>query len=194
MIKLSQWARQNGINYKTALYWFKSGILPAKAIQLPTGTILIEEEPKAPPSPAKYVIYGRVSSNDQKQDLERQVDRLRLFCAANGYQVSDEVTEIASGMNSNRTKLTKILKDASITHIVVEHKDRLSRFGFELIESTLSANDRSIIVMNATEQEMDLVQDFVDVITSMCARIYGKRSAKNRVQRALKVMEEDDIS
>ena len=128
--------------------------------------------------------------NTYIEDLERQVERLKLFAAAKGFIVSEIVTEIGSRLNQNRTKINKILSDNTITNILVEHRDRLTRFGFDLINSSLKASNREITVMNETEEEMDLVQDFIDVVTSMCAKIYGKRSAKNKTNRIKGIIEE----
>jgi putative resolvase len=180
-MKLSDWVRKEGINYRTAFIWFKNGTLPVPAKQLPTGTILVY--PEETNVIEKYVIYARVSSQDQKEDLQRQLLRLKNYAANNGIIIANEFTEIASGMNSNRIKLNKILQDKSITHIIVEHKDRLSRFGFELIQSSLNANNRKIIVINETEEKFDLIQDFIDVVTSMCARIYGKKKQQKIKQQ-----------
>jgi len=191
-MKLSQWAKENSISYNTAHSWFKNGQLPVESKQLPTGTILVypDKPVNDQNDTTKVVLYARVSSHDQKEDLQRQLQRLKDYASAKGYVVSEEVTEIASGLNSNRPKLNKLLSNNEVNTIIVEHRDRLTRFGFELIQSTLSSNNRNILVINETEQDMDLVQDFIDVVTSMCARIYGKRSAKNKANKALKAMEE----
>jgi len=132
------------------------------------------------------VIYGRVSSSDQKGDLVRQMDRLRAFVLARGLVINREVSEIGSGLNGHRKKLIGILRDADIGMVVVEHQDRLARFGVEYIEAALNAQGRSILVANHGEEKLDIVQDFIDVVTSMCARIYGRRAAKNRAKRAIK--------
>lgn len=131
----------------------------------------------------KFAIYARVSSHDQKADLGRQLDRLRDYCASNGLIVSKEVAEIGSGLNGNRPKLITLLR--SSFNLVVENPDRLFRFGVPYIEALLEQSNRKLIIVNATESKMDLVQDFIDVVTSMCARIYGKRSASNRAKRAV---------
>lgn len=180
---LKQWAAKQGVSYWTALRWFKSGRLPVRAVQHAPGEsiLVLHEEPRPQPC---LVIYGRVSSNDQREDLARQVERLRNFAAASGRIVAREVTEIGSGLNGRRDKLKHLLADPA-TDILVEHRDRLSRFGVEYIEAALSASGRRLIVANETEDKMDLVQDFVDVVTCMCARIYGKRSAKNRATKAV---------
>jgi predicted site-specific integrase-resolvase len=181
-MKLSEWARKQGIDYKTAYRLYRSGKFPRPTEQLPTGTILIHEIPARTNNAA---LYGRVSSVDQKSDLERQMQRLRDYAAAHGLNVVREVQEIGSGLNGRRKKLLKLLADPSISIIVVEHRDRLARFGEEFISAALVAANRELRVINQTECNDDLVQDMVDVLTSFCARLYGKRAARNRAKRAL---------
>lgn len=157
--------------------------MPVPTTKTPTGRIYILLDD--PPTIDKTIIYARVSSSDQKTDLTRQVDRLRTFTAAKGWSNIDVVREIGSGLNGHRKQLEKILKDKTVTRIVVEHKDRLARFGVEYLDALLSSSGRQLVVVENGEQKLDLFQDFVDVVTSMCARIYGQRSAKNRARRAL---------
>lgn len=83
----------------------------------------------------------------------------------------------------------RLLSDPEVTTIIVEHRDRLARFGFEYIEAALMAQGRKIIVMEPGEVKDDLVQDMIEVLTSFCARLYGKRSARNRVKKAMEVIE-----
>jgi putative resolvase len=187
-MKLSVWAKQNGISYMTAYRMFHNKTLPIPAEQFATGTIIVH--PVVPCQVEnKVVLYGRVSSRDQAGDLTRQMERLQLFAAQKGLQIYDEVAEIASGLNDHRTKLLQILQDKAITTVVVEHRDRLARFGVNTLEAALKAQGRRIIVMNETESKNDLVQDFIDVVTSMCARIYGRRGAKNKAKRAVAAAE-----
>ena len=181
-MKLSVWARQTGVAYRTAYMWFRKGKLPIPATRLPSGAIMVADHQ---PIVKSFAIYARVSSHDQKDDLARQLDRLRSFCAQKGFTVSKEFSDIASGLNDNRKGLTALLEDPTVTTIVVEHSDRLARFGVHSLQAALRANDRDIIIINATEHTDDLVKDFVDVVTSMCARIYGRRGARNRANRAL---------
>lgn len=188
-MRLSAWAKQQGLSYRTAHRLFKSGKLPIPSSQLATGTILVHPEQKN--ANQRVALYGRVSSHDQKADLERQMDRLRQYAAAQGMPVAVEQREIGSGLNGRRKKLLSLLADKSITVLVVEHRDRLARFGVEYIEAALSCAGRRLIVLNETEKTDDLIQDFVDVVTSMCARIYGRRSARNRAKRALEAASED---
>ena len=185
-MKLSEWARKNDITYRTAWKWFHNGQLPVRATQLETGTILVfEEEPQTASPEDSVVLYCRVSGHDQLDDLERQVERLKDFASAKGWTVKQTVTEIGSGLNGRRKKLIKLLSDASVGTILVEHRDRLARFGVEYLEAALMSQGRSIIVSDETEEMSDIWQDFIDVVTSMCARIYGKRGARNRAEKAI---------
>lgn len=185
-MKLSTWAKQNDVSYQTALRWIKNGTFPDKYERLATGTIRVIDESKLVPSTDNGVhIYARVSSNDQRADLTRQVSRLRDYAASQGWPILSETQEIASGMNDHRRKLQKLLSNKEAKIILVEHRDRLARFGVDTLTAALEASNRKVIVMNETESSFDLVQDFIDVVTSMCARIYGQRSSKNRAQRAI---------
>src|SRR6266516_4943099 len=113
LMKLSQYAKQQGISYRTALRWFRSGTI--KGYQAPTGTIIVTEGEKPSVHLEKVTIYARVSTASQKANLERQAERLLQYCEARGYQVAQVVKEIASGVNDSRPKLVGLLQDASIT-------------------------------------------------------------------------------
>lgn len=189
--KLSTWAEEQGVHYRTAMKWLHNGTLPVPVKRTPGGHYRVVEEVAEAPVGQRVILYGRVSSSDQKGDLTRQMDRLRTFSAARGFASVEIVEEVGSGLNGHRRKLTKLLADPKARVIVVEHRDRLARFGVEYLEAALSAQGRSILVVEAGEQKLDLVQDFIDVVTSMCARIYGKRAAKNRARRALAATEAD---
>jgi len=95
------------------------------------------------------------------------------------------VAEVGSGLNGHRTKLLSLLRDPSVGTIVVEHRDRLARFGVEYLEAALAAQGRRVIVVEEAEVADDLVSDMVEVLTSFCARLYGRRSANRRAQAAL---------
>ena len=182
-MKLSAWAKANGLTYKTAWRLWRDGNLPIPAEQLATGTVLVHP-PQAPASDA-VALYARVSRADQKSDLERQLGRLAEYASKEKLTVMRSVSEIGSGLNGHRAKLMRLLADASVHTIVVEHRDRLARFGSEYIEATLSASGRKLVVVDQAEMKDDLVQDMVDVLTSFCARLYGRRAAKNRAAKAL---------
>ncbi len=185
-MKLSDWAKKQGVSYRTAWRWFKAGILPVPVKQLSNGTIIISESNEQLLSVA---IYARVSSSDQKGDLDRQVARLVAFANEKGFSVYRTVTEIGSGLNGHRSKLMKLLADPSVGIILVEHRDRLMRFGAEYVESSLSSQKRRLLVVDEGELKDDLVQDMIEVLTSFCARLYGRRSAKNKAKKALETIQ-----
>lgn len=138
-------------------------------------------------------IYARVSSTENKSNLESQKQRLVSYCNAKGYQVSHVITEFGSGLNDKRPKLEKLLLDKDITKIVVEHKDRLTRFGFNYIEKLLHRAGVELEVINNVEGEKeDLIQDFVSVITSFSARIYGQRRSKRKTEKLIQELEKNE--
>ena len=141
LMKLADWARQQGIRYKTAYKWFHKGILPVPARQLPTGTILVDVSPNE--GVEQVALYARVSSADQKADLDRQLGRLSIFAAERGFHVVKTAQEIGSGLNGQRPQLLGLLRNPAVTAIIVEHRDRLARFGSEYIEAALQATGRT---------------------------------------------------
>lgn len=140
---------------------------------------------------AQFGLYARVSSHDQKADLDRQVARLTRWAADAGGQVVRVEAEVGSGMNGSRSKIRRMLADPKVTAVVVEHRDRLGRMNTELVESALSAQGRRLVVLDAGEVDDDLVRDMVEVLTWFCARLYGRRSARNRAEKALRCAERD---
>jgi putative resolvase len=178
-MKLSDYARKVGITYKTAYRWYKAGRL--KGYQVDTGTIIIEEEK---PLSEKVVVYARVSSSENRDNLASQAERLTAYCMAKGYQVQQVVKEVGSGVNDSRPKFLGLLADTSVTRIVVEHKDRATRFGFRYLETLLEQQHRQIEVVNlAADGQEDLLEDLVAVVYSFCARLYGPRRAKRKTER-----------
>lgn len=137
------------------------------------------------------VIYVRVSSHDQRADLDRQVGRLTAWATEQGLTVGQVVVEVGSGLNGKRQKLRRILSDPDAKVIVVEHRDRLARFGVEHLEAALAAQGRRIVVADPGETADDLVRDMMEVLTSMCARLYGRRGARNRAMRAVTATKRD---
>jgi putative resolvase len=181
-MKLTDWAKDQGIAYITAYRWWRNGTLPVPAEQTKTGTIMVHPVKSAG---AGFAIYARVSSSDQKSDLEHQLARLVTFASENKISIVKSISEIGSGSNGQRPRLLALLKDAEISGIIVEHRDRLARFGSEYIEAALNATGRKLVILESMEIRDDLVQDMLDVMTSFCAKLYGRRSAKNRAKRAL---------
>jgi putative resolvase len=184
-MKLAAWARANGVHPQTAYRWFRQGTMPVPARRLPSGTILVEVPGSDGVPDPRAVVYARVSAHDQRSDLDRQVARLTAWAAKRGVGVAGVVTEVGSGLNGRRPRLRRLLADPTVTLIVVEHRDRLARFGVEHLEAALSAQGRRLVVVDPSETTDDLVRDMVDVLTSFCARLYGRRGARNRALRAV---------
>jgi putative resolvase len=181
-MKLSEWAERQGIHYMTAWRWWKAGKLPVPAYQTPSGSIIVEL-PDRPPG--CVVVYARVSTHDRRSDLDRQIARMARWAAQEGLQVAEVVAEIGPGLDGKRTKLRRLLADQRATTIVVEHRDRLARFGVDYLAAVLAAQGRRIVVVEEGETTDDLVGDMVEVLTSLCARLYGHRGARNRAMRAV---------
>jgi putative resolvase len=110
---------------------------------------------------------------------------LTAWATEHGLEVGQVVCEVGSGLNGKRPKLRRILSDPDATVIVVEHRDRLARFGVEHLQAALAAQGGRIMVAESGETTDDLVRDMIEVLTSMCARLYGRRGARNRAMRAL---------
>jgi predicted site-specific integrase-resolvase len=193
-IKLSQYAKNNGITYGTALRHYKQNKIPNIKV-LETGTILVgvplvESKNKVNNNVA---IYTRVSSNKMKDNLERQLIRLNEYAISNGYNVVKAVKEISSGMNDKRKKLIELLLDDSYSLIIVEHKDRLTRFGFNYIETLLLKQDKRIIVANTAQNDNEnLMEDLISIIYSFSARMYGKRNLKNKTQKVIAALKKEE--
>ena len=193
-MKLSQYAKQQGISYSTALRWWHQGVI--RGYQAPSGTIIVEPLGKQA-AEERVAIYARVSSAEHRENLERQAERLTQYCTIRGYRVVKLVKEVGSGVNDSRPKLLSLLRDPLSTRVVVGHKDRLTRFGFRYIETLLEIQGRTIEVVNPAENsEEDLLHDLASSVYSICARLYGQRRAKRKTERLVEQLQakEDDLS
>jgi putative resolvase len=186
-VNLTEWAKVQGVHPHTAYRWFRQGTLPVPATRVGPRTILVNVEAAGAgrESATAVGLYARVCSHDQKSDLERQVARLSAWAAQAGLRVVRVEAEVGSGMNGARSKARRLLADSEVSVVVVEHRDRLGWMNTELVEAALSAAGRRMVVLDAGEVDDDLVRDMVEVLTSFCARLYGRRSARNRAQKAL---------
>jgi len=181
-VNLSEWAERVGVSKFTAYRWFREGTLPVPATR--AGRLILVDL-DGPPGAGRTVVYARVSSHDQRADLDRQVAAMTQWATAQALSVDEVVVEVGSGMNGKRPKLDRLLADATATTVVVEHRDRLARFGVEHLEAALSAQGRRVVVVEAGELDDDLVGDMTEVLTWFCARLYGRRGARNRAEKAL---------
>ncbi len=186
-MRLSQYAKQMGVSYKTAFRWWKAGKLDA--YQLDTGTVIVREPAQLQES-TSVALSARVSEASQKEDMERQMQRLKDYAAAKGYHVTKTVSELASGLNESRPKFLKLLTDKSIGVIVVEQRDRATRFGLTYIEQLMQMQGRRLEVIFPSDTDNDLVDDFIAVITSMASRISGRRTSKRRAEKIKQCMEQ----
>ncbi|BCX82793.1 transposase, IS607 family [Methylomarinovum caldicuralii] len=191
IIKLSEYAKRHGVTYRTAWEWFRRGKIPG-AFKDEHNRVLVQIERESPYDSHKAAIYARVSSSENRNDLESQAERLKQYAIAKGYQVVEVVKEVGSGVNDNRRKLLGLLQRESWGILIVEHKDRLTRFGFNYLEVLLDAQGRRIEVVNLAEEETsDLMQDLIAIISSFSARIYGIRRSKRKTEKIIEVLQAD---
>lgn len=188
-MKLSTYAKHLGISYDTAWRMWRRGELAGQ--QLPSGTIIVEAPvPAMPAHVQKVAVYVRVSSAENRMDLESQAERVVAFCQARGWQVAKIVKECGSGVNDQRPLLLGLLADTSISHLVVEHKDRCSRIGVPYIQILLATQGRELVIVHEADNEQnDLLQDFVAIITSFTTRLYGRRQASRKRSQLLAALE-----
>lgn len=185
-MKLSEYARRNNIGYRAAWNRYKAGKIPGAYLDESGHVVVPEPEDARLPLAA---VYARVSSHKQKDDLDRQAARMVEFATARGLTVVKVVKEVASGVNDERKKLTTLLRDDSWGTLVVEHKDRLTRTGFNWFDVLLGEQGRRVMVANlAQEETSDLMDDFTSIIYSFAARMYGLRRAKDRTEAVKKAL------
>lgn len=195
-IKVSEYAERMSLHIRTVYRYYHSGKIQGYQDDV-TGTIFIlnpfKKEVNSRLGKA-VVLYARVSSSEHKDNLEKQLNRLRLYANAKGYQVVKEIKEIGSGLNDKRAKLNKLLKDDLDTFsiLLVENKDRLTRFGFNYLDILLKTHNKEVEVINLVDSDReDLVQDFISVITSFYVRIYGQRGSKRKAEALIKELENE---
>jgi len=180
-------AKKLGVSKMTVLRWIKSGKLEAhrigKEYRVPESEIKRILEGKIPD---KVIIYARVSSRDQKEDLERQVEYLKNYCSSKGYQVAKIITDISSGLNENRKglkQLFKLIESGEVTKVIITYRDRLTRFGFKYLEQYFNSHGVEIEVIFDDEEktpEKELVEDLLAIVTSFAGKLYGARSHKKK--------------
>jgi excisionase family DNA binding protein len=182
-----EFARLLGVSRVTVVKWIKSGRIVAYSVhgkwRIPYSEV--ERVLRGVQRVKRIAIYARVSSNTQKNDLERQVEALKLWVSKNfpnaEYIV---VTDIASGLKEDRRGLEELIEMAKrkeIQAIVVAYGDRLTRFGFEYLKTLFNTLGVDVYVAFQEESKdyvQELVEDFIEIVTSFASRIYGKRSKK----------------
>jgi putative resolvase len=186
-VKLSEWARQQGISYKTAWRWYSDGQMPVLTEKTPSGSIFVKND-IIENNLKETVIYCRVSNHSRKEELDYQVQRCEDFCRSNGWAIAKSYKEIASGLNDERKEFWRAI-DSKPKRLVVENKDRLTRFGFNYLDRLLKERGTEIVVIHRDkEDETDLLKDMVSVLYSFCARLYGLRRAYSKTKKCEKIL------
>ena len=193
-MNLREWALSQGVHPQTAYKWFREGKLPVPARKMGKLILVGDLADRPAQHRGRTVVYVRVSSAEQKPDLDRQVARVISWGTEHGYEIGQVVTEVGSALNGKRRKFLALLEDSSATVVLVEHRDRFARFGAEYVSAALGAAGRQLVVVDDAEVDDDLVRDMTEILTSMCARLYGKRAAANRARRAVEIACADEVS
>lgn len=167
-MNLAVWAERNGVAWVIAYRWFRAGLLPVPAQRV--GRLILVNDPAV---------------EDQRSDLDRRVARVTAWATSQHLSVDKVVAEGGWALNGHRRKFFALLGDPVVTRIVVEHRDRFCWFGSEYVEAALVAQGRELVVVDLAEVDDDLVGDMTEILTSMCARLYGERAAQNGAKRAL---------
>lgn len=193
-MKLSTYAKKLGVTYRTAWNHYKAGLIP-NAYELGSGAIMVPDENiknnETKNDIKKVCIYARVSSSQNKDNLNKQAERLEQYCTAKGWQIIRTIKEIASGLNDHRPQLANIISKLNeYDYVVIEHKDRLTRIGFNYFNSF--APNKFHVVNESKNEIEDLTDDLVAIITSFCARLYGKRRGKRKTETIIKELQNND--
>lgn len=186
--KLSDYARRMGLQYQTVWKQYKRGALP-QVVNVNGSLFMPLDATHNSSEQNRAALYARVSSSENKSNLESQAQRLYDFATARGLTVAKKVTECASGLNEERPKLWKLLNNKDWDVLIVEHKDRLTRFGFSFVEALINEQGRQIIVINndkERDKEQEIIDDLVAIITSFTAQIYGNRHSKRKTEKIIR--------
>jgi len=188
MYRTGKVAEMLGVHKVTVIRWIKEGKI--KAIRIGREFRVPEDEVKRllkGKLTDTAVIYARVSSSDQKSDLERQVEYLKEYCSARGYAVVDILTDVASGLNEKRRGLKELFDyvvNGKVDVVVVSYKDRLTRLGFRYLEEFFNSHGVRIEVVFGEEPkdlQPELIEDLIAIVTSFAGRLYGMRSHKKKM-------------
>ncbi len=192
--RISEFAKKIGKTPDTLRRWDRTGRLPAK--RTASGQRYYTERDvylalglEPPEAKKKIVVYCRVSSRSQKDDLESQTKALELFCAGAGLPVDEWLQEFGGGMNFKRKKflfLMSQIQSRQIAKLVIAHKDRLVRFGFDYFEWFATQNECQIIIMNqqSLSPQQEMVEDLMAIVHTFSCRLYGLRKYKKQIKEA----------
>lgn len=195
MIKISKLAKDLNITRTTLYNWKREGKIDFIKSNTGRNYVSIDTYNRlmgiVEKKTEKVVIYCRVSSTENKSNLDTQKNRLISYCNAKGYQVSEVIVEIGSGINDFRPKLIKLLEKNDYTKIVVEHKDRLTRVGFNYLDTLCKVLGKEIeVVNNVITNEDESIDDFISLITLFFPKSYGKKITKRNIEKLIKDLQE----
>lgn len=192
LLKPKEFCELVGISYRTFKRWVSDGKIyvvwtPSGRMRVPYSEVerILGKKPEA--KETRTIIYARVSSTDQKSDLERQIQYLTQYCSAKGYRVVDVISDVASELNTNRKGLLKLFDyvvNRQVDVVVVTYKNRLTRFGFEYLEYFFRQYGVRIEVVYGEEPKdtyQELIEDLLTIVTSFAGRLYGMRSHKKTI-------------
>jgi len=191
LVPISEAAEALGVSAQTLRRWEREGrLIPDERTaggrrRYDLARLKPELYRKQADTARKTIAYARVSSHDQKDDLERQKLVLELYCARQGWTF-EVIADLGSGMNYHKKGLKRLLDaiiDGKVGRLVITHKDRLLRFGAELVFAICEAKNVEVVIINQGEDttfEEDLAKDVLEIITVFSARLYGSRSRKNQ--------------
>jgi putative resolvase len=195
MWKVSEFGELTGVSPSTLRRWESEGRLKPERT-LGNQRIYTEEHLalarnlKTGKSPVRNIVYCRVSSHGQKDDLRSQAEAMDKFCLASGIEVTDRIEEIGGGLNFKRKKFLQIIQWAiagEVKSLHIAHKDRLCRFGFELVEQIIQWGGGAVVVANsvAMSPHEELTQDLLAIINCFSCRLYGLRNYKDKVKKII---------
>lgn len=190
---IGQFARLTGRGVKTLQKWDREGIL--KAHRTPTGRRYythdqyLEYRGLKATGAGTTMVYARVSSASQKPDLQNQLAALREYCQRQGFQVDEWIEEVGSGLNYQRKQFNRLMEEIELGHVqrlIIAHKDRLVRFGFEWFAAFCQRHGTDLVIVNGDtlSPEQELVQDLLSIVHVFSARLYGLRSFKKVIRDA----------
>jgi predicted site-specific integrase-resolvase len=197
-VNLARSAERDGVARAAACRWLRAGLLAVTAREV--GRVIVVDGPDVGGGLQRQMaVYARVPWADQKLDLDRQVARVTAWATGQKIPVERVVKEVGSASNGHYRKFLMLLRYRSVGGIVVEHRSRFCRFGSEYVEAAVSAQGRELLVVDTAGVDDDLVRDMAgdmagdmaEILTSMSARLHGKRAAAYRAKRALAAVGED---
>jgi predicted site-specific integrase-resolvase len=191
---VTQFAGLIGKSVKTLQRWDRQGVLEAKRTptnrRFYTDTDLNQVLKRPLVTSRKTVVYARVSSESQRPDLQNQRQVLEQFCIGRGLTVDEWVLEIGGGLNFKRPKLLTVIDDimaGKVQRLVIAHKDRLARFGFDLIAHICECHECELLILNteSLSPEQEMVQDLMAITHCFSVRLYGLRNYRKALRKAL---------